>query len=352
LLARLGSALLLVLLVAGCTSFKLTPAATLDAPRFDVTPDRGDASTLFHVDAGALSKYDVLWDFGDGTLAGGGLAEHKYGFSDGVMTITMIVNDPASGRQVIATRTVTLGGGINQRPSVSLDASPSWAEVSKPVALTASASDGDNDPLSFLWTYTVLNGTAAGKDVVIPGKAGSNSISFDAAGKYEVKVRVRDPKGGEDSTTTEVDVSKRIPDRTLDLQHNGTLVAGTTQNTTASETLWAAPSPVPDTNVDAARYTFKLDYPASTLVFLTWNDTSTQGVWDMSLELRNADTNKTVFTSGHAPPTSPFAYNFTLAQPGHYEVIVRATTGAKIDYYLLIHANLYLTPDAVNAAEA
>ena len=72
----------------------------------------------------------------------------------------------------------------------------------------------------------------------------------------------------------------------------------------------------------------------------------------MSLELRNADTNKTVFTSGHAPPTSPFAYNFTLAQPGHYEVIVRATTGAKIDYYLLIHANLYLTPDAVNAAEA
>ncbi|MFA5861989.1 MAG: PKD domain-containing protein, partial [Candidatus Thermoplasmatota archaeon] len=220
-------AIVLALVGAGCTSkLGLTPAATLDKPAFGVSPAKGDANTTFHVDAGALSKYDITWDFGDGASAHGGTAEHKYGFTNGVMTITLLATDPASGKQAIATRTVTLGNGNNQKPSVSMSASPSWTEIRKTVTLNVRASDGDRDPLDYLWTYTVLSGgiaddghghvhgpdgkaAAAGQESILAENGTSNSVTFDAAGKYQVKVRARDPKNGEDAATTTIDVSKR-----------------------------------------------------------------------------------------------------------------------------------------------
>ncbi|MFA5860086.1 MAG: hypothetical protein WDA16_00180, partial [Candidatus Thermoplasmatota archaeon] len=150
------------------------------------------------------------------------------------------------------------------------------------------------------------------------------------------------------------------PERLFEARYNGTLVAGTgaPTNTSASEQLWGVPAPLPETNADAARYPYKLLYPASTIIVLTWNDTSTQGFWDLDLELRNMDTNKTVFTSARhpsaGPPPSgapPFEYNFTSQQPGNFEVIVRGVTGAQITYDLLVRANLLLTPELVAAVE-
>lgn len=371
-------ALVIALAGAGCTGkLALTPAATLEKPAFDVSPEKGDAATTFHVDAGALSKYEVAWDFGDGASAKGPTAEHKYGFTNGIMTITLLAADPVTGKQAIATRTITLGSGTNHDPRVSISASTVWTEIRKSVTLNAFGRDSDRDPLDHLWTYSVLSGGIAddghghvhgpdgkaastGQESVLAGNGSTNSVAFDAAGKYLVKVRVRDPKNGEDMATTTIDVSKHIPDRVLDIKYNGTLVAGTLapMNTSASETLWGVPGPAPDTFADAARYPYALLYPASTILVLTWNDTSTQGVWDLDLELRNTDTNKTVFRSAHhidaGPPphgAPPIEFNFTNQEPGHYVVIVRGVSGAKIQYDLLVHANLFVTPELVAANE-
>jgi hypothetical protein len=189
------------------------------------------------------------------------------------------------------------------------------------------------------------------QEVVMPGSGSTNSVAFDAPGKYAVKVRARDPKGAEATSEQLLDVSKHIPDSVLEVKFNGTLVAGTGGQKQASEELWVVPPPAPDTGLDAARHRYKLDYPASTIIILTWNDTSTQGAWDLDLELRNADTNKTVFKSEHRAPAAPFEFNFTQQEPGNYVVIIRNIAGAQVQYDLLVHANLMLTPELVAAVE-
>jgi hypothetical protein len=345
-------ALLLAATLGGCSS-SLLSHASIDAPAFDVSPDRGDATTTFHVDAGSWADgASVTWDFGDGATATGRAADHKYGFTNGAMTITLLATQ--GGKQGVATRTITLGTGVNAKPTLSMYAARSWIEVGKSVALNAHASDADGDPLALTWTTRA----AGGPETILPGGASTATASFDKPGKYAVTVRARDPKGGEAEATETLDVSKRIPDPSLDLKWNGTLVAGTGGQKQASEQAWIAPSPVPDTDVDAARHFYTLKYPASTVVFLVWNDTSTQGFWDLDLELRNATSNQTIFKSEHhvnpGPPpvgTAPFEYNFTQQPPGDYVIVVRAITGVKFDYTLLLHSSLQLTPELVAQTE-
>jgi hypothetical protein len=334
----------LALLTSGCTGTFLQPAATLDKPRFDVTPDHGDAQTVFHVDAGALSKYDDEWEFGDGTLARGPTADHAYGFTNGRMTITLLVTDNATGKQAIATRDVTLGTGVNSPPTVSLSADSSWVEVGQSVNLSTYASDPDRDPLQYDWSYA-----SGAQQIVLPGTGSDNVAVFNASGTYDVTVVARDPKGATASDHVSIDVSKHIPDRTYDRLYNGTLVVGTGGNASASEALWATPAP--DTDVDSARYLYNLDYPATTILVLTWNDTSTQGLWSLDLIVKDLDNNKTVMESDRSPPSPPYAFNFTQQDPGHYEVIVRGVTGVQIQYQLLIHCSLDFTPAMVAARE-
>lgn len=357
-------ALLLVLagLGAGCTD-KLSLSSVTgggDGP-FSVSPDKGDAGTTFHVETGASG--DVTWDFGDGTTATGRSADHKYGFSNGVMTITMIATG-ADGKQTISTKTVTLGTGANRPPTVSVSASPSWAEVRKAVNLTARGNDMDKDPISYLWTYRIVSGGVASdghdhvhegapaptaQEFVLPGADKTNSVTFDAPGKYVVKVRASDPKGGSATSETKVDVSKHIPDSVLDVKFSGTLVAGTGGQASASEKLWTTPAP--DTFVDAARHPYQLLYPGTTVIILTWNDTSGQGAFDLDLELRNADNGTTIFRSQTRAPAPAFEFNFTQQPPGSYEVVVRNVAGAQVKYDLLVHATLTITPELVAKAE-
>ena len=357
------AALLVLASLAGCTD-KLTLGNLTggdDGP-FSVSPDKGDAGTVFHVETDAAG--DVTWDFGDGTTATSKSADHKYGFSNGVMTITMIATG-ADGKQAISTRTVTLGTGANRPPTVSVSASPSWVEVRKTVNLTARGNDADKDPIAYLWTYRVVSGgvasdghdhvhegavpSSAAQEVVLPGADKANSVAFDAPGKYVVRVRATDPKGGSATSETTIDVSKHIPDSVFDAKFSGTLVAGTGGQASASEQLWVAPAP--DTSVDAARHAYQLLYPGTTVIVLTWNDTSGQGVFDLDLELRNADNGTTIFRSQTRAPAPAFEFNFTQQQPGNYEVVVRNVAGAQVVYNLLVHSSLTINPDLVAKVE-
>lgn len=332
------------LLAAGCTDkLGLGNAASIDDPTFTVEPESGDGSTLFKVDAGKLADgMEATWDFGDGTILSGRTAEHAYGFTNGEMTITLLLTK--DGKQGIETRTVKLGTGKNANPSARLTASPTWAEVGKAVTLDARPADADKDPLKVAWSKRE-DGQA--EVVALDATEGKTSLTFDKPGRYVVGVRVSDPKGGVASRNVTIDVSKRIPPREATFVWNGTLVAGTAGQGLA-EKAWVGPAP--DSNVDAARHVYEVKYPASTFVMLQWNDTSTQGAFDLDLEVRDS-ANKTVFKSETRAPAAPFEMNFTQQEPGAYTVIVRAVAGAKVDYTLTVYASLMLTPELVNRVE-
>lgn len=365
--ALVASLVVLAGALAGCTD-KLSLGSTT-AEDFTLEPTRGDKDTVFTVVAGSVADgRDVTWDWGDGTVSKGPRAEHRYGFSNGVMNVTMFV---AGDETVVASKTVTLGSGVNKPPTATARAQKSWVEVGKMVNVTATGSDGDRDPLKYLWTYTLVSGGGADDghghahgaapqvgEVLLESTTNRASVVFDAPGRYDVKVRVKDPKGGEAVANTTVDVSRQIPDAQVQTTFTGRLVAGTA-GAGVAEKAWV--DPAPDSHVDAARHPFTLKYPATVYVFLTWNDTSNASAYDLDMELRNADTGETVFKAEHhavnpaspGPPTPmpPLEINYTAVEPGNYEIVVRAFAGAQVDYAAQLFATLKLTPELVAAVE-
>lgn len=354
-----AGALSLVLLVAGlagCSDPLSFGSTGGDVDGFVVTPDRGDKTTEFRVQAAEeLRGRDLTWSFGDGTEAKGDEARHVYGFTNGVMTITLLARDE-SGVPQVATKTITLGNGENKPPTGTARAVKSWVAVGQPANLTATARDADGDPLTYLWSYTA--GESGGGQVVIPGSGAKTSVVFDAPGRYDVKVRIRDPKGGEATDAFTIDVSRTIPDARVETTFQGTLVAGT-GGAGVAEKAWV--DPAPDTYADAARHPYQLDYPATTYVLLMWNDTSNASAYDLDFEVRNAETGEVVATGarhavdpnapGAPTPMPPVEANFTTQEPGSYVIVVKAFTGARVDYQVHLFSTLHLTPELVAARE-
>lgn len=357
LLLRAGMVLVVVSAVAlsGCTS---SPGgllsfneATLEEPSFDLSPETGDKDTLFHVDSRGLGKkHNVTWDWGDGTFSYGAEAEHRYGFTNGQMTVTLIATSAEDGRQGIATRQLTLGDGLNKMPTVSARAQRTWIEVGQRTNLTATGSDSDRDPLTYFWSYQAAGAAA---ETTLDSNANRVPVEFAEPGVYDVKVRARDPKGGEAVANVTLTVSRDIPNTRFEQAFNGTVIAGTV-GAGASEKAWLASqagAPVPDTNVDSVRHRYTLLYPAYTLIFLTWTDTSGQGAIDLDLELRHAGNGTVIFTSATRAPAPAFEFNLTQQEPGDYDVVVRGVVAANVAYTALVQATLQITPDLVLAAE-
>lgn len=343
---RASALLVLAVLASGCTGLGIG-GASVDEPAFTVDPESGGKDTVFTVDAGKLAGgMRASWDFGDGTLAEGRTAKHAYNFTNGEMTMTLILTE--DGKQGLATRTVKLGTGKNAPPAARLTASPSWAEVGRTVTLDSRASDADKDPLRILWS---MRAEGASEVVALPSTDVKTSVTFDKPGRYVVTARVMDPKGGEATRNATLDVSKRIPASNLQLVWNGTLAAGT-GGAGVGEKVWGTPAPpqAGEAPVDSARHAYSLKYPASTFIILQWNDTSQQGAFDLDLELRDA-AGGTVFKSETRAPAAPVEFNVTQQEPGDYTVVVRAVAGAQVAYTLTVFATLQLTPELVNKVE-
>lgn len=355
-----AAALSLILLAAGLAgcSDPLSFGSTGDVDGFSVTPDRGDGKTEFHVQAAdELRGRDLTWTFGDGTEAKGDEARHAYGFTNGVMTITLIARDE-SGVPQIATRTVTLGTGENKPPTGTARAVKDWVAVGQPANLSANARDADGDTLTYLWSYTDASAAGSAAQVVIEGSGPRTSVVFDAPGRYDVKVRIRDPKGAEAIDNLTIDVSRTIPESRIETTFKGTLVAGT-GGAAVAEKAWVEPAP--DSYADAARHPYTLDYPATTYVVLQWNDTSNASAYDLDFEVRDAQTGEVVATGAHhavdpnapgAPtPLPPIEANFTTQEAGSYVIVVKAFSGARVDYEVFLFSTLHLTAELVAARE-
>lgn len=361
--------------LAGCTD-KLSFGSAADDGSFSLSPTEGDKDTTFRVSAPkALRTLNLTWEWGDGTRSYGVDAEHVYGFTNGVMPITLIATG-TEGLPQVATKTVTLGTGENALPTGSMAHTKTWVEAGRPVNLSVSnGRDADKDPLTYLWTYTVLSGGVAsdghdhdhggsapspqaGGETVIDGTTQRVAVTFDAPGTYDVKVRIRDPKGGEAVDNKTISVSKHIPATQLTIPFSGRLAAGTA-GTGVSEHAWN--DAAPDTFVDAGRHAFELKYPATTYLFLQWNDTTNASAFDLDLELRNAETgevlqkadNHAVNPAAPAPPTPLPAMEMTYGDipAGKYVIVVRAYTGAQVDYTVNLFATLRITPELVAQVE-
>ncbi|HEX2022563.1 MAG TPA: hypothetical protein VHH36_07605 [Candidatus Thermoplasmatota archaeon] len=375
--AVLPAAVVLASALAGCADPLSFGSTSGDGGLFTVSPDKGEKDTVFHVSASdAVRGRNLTWQFGDGTVAYGDEADHVYGFTNGVMTITLLVAGDGPVPEV-GTRTVTLGSGQNRVPTTTLTAAKRWVEVGQLSNFTARGNDADRDPMSYLWTYTLVSaapgggsdghgdhahGASAakpGEEVVVDTNASKAGIVFDAPGKYDVKVRVRDPKGGEAVQNVSVDVSRDIPDAQLEIPFTGTLVAGT-GGAGVSEKTWTLPADVPDTGADSVRHPFSIKYPATAYVILQWNDTSNASAYDLDLELRFAGNGTTIVKSErHAvnpeapgvPVGFPLEMNYTALAPDDYIVVVRAFSGAQIQYLVTVYLTQHLTPELVAAAE-
>lgn len=352
------------LALAGCTDKLSFSSASFEEPGFELSPAEGDADTEFRVSVKGLDAYNLTWDWGDGKFSYGAEASHVYGFTNGLMTVTLLVTD-ASGEQNFATRQVSLGSGENKPPTVTLRAGKSWVEVDEAVTLTATGRDRDGDPLAYHMTYAPapMDGPV---DVarqqplsVVDGKA---NATFPEPGRYLVHVRALDPKGGAAEAQTFLNVSRVIPSSVFEATFEGTIKAGTFGNG-VSEKAWGTPAP--DTEIDAVRHPYALKYPGYTVLFLQWNDTAAaqtgMSAMDLDLELRSADTGEVLWKSENHPvntsapgaptPLPPVEFATGLQEPGNYHVVVRGYAAADVPYTLLLRSSLMLTPERVAAVE-
>ncbi len=171
---------------APTVSLSATPASG-DAPlTVDFSADAQDA------DGDTLS---YLWDFGNGDTALSGTSQSVTYDEAGDYTATVMVMD-GNGGQATDEITVTVGGDDdggggggtdNEAPTVTLSASPTEGDAPLTVALTASATDAENDELTYMWDFgngeTALDGS-------------TQSVTYDAAGRYTATVVVTDGNGG------------------------------------------------------------------------------------------------------------------------------------------------------------
>ncbi|HET9838497.1 MAG TPA: OmpA family protein [Candidatus Angelobacter sp.] len=139
------------------------------------------------------------WAATGGTVDGTG-AETRWnpsGVKEGSYTVTVTCDDGRGGT-ANATANIEVAPKPNQPPKItSCAANPPTIQVGATSTITTTASDPDNDPLTY--TYTTSGGRITGSGA---------SVQFDskgaAPGTYTVNCHVNDGRGGEDSANTQV----------------------------------------------------------------------------------------------------------------------------------------------------
>jgi len=145
-----------------------------------------------------------------GTVEGTG-AEARWnptGVQPGKQTITVTVDDGRGGTATSSTD-VTVEEKPNTPPTISCAANPATITAGQRATITATASDADNDKLTY--SYKASGGTVSGTD---------STAQFDstglAPGNYTITCHVSDGRGGETDATTQVTVQPAIEQKQLE----------------------------------------------------------------------------------------------------------------------------------------
>ncbi|UCG34096.1 MAG: PKD domain-containing protein [Phycisphaerales bacterium] len=158
-----------------------------------------------------IDRYD--WHYGDGgTCADCGPGPLVYTYNtdapdpEGYYTATLTVTDTLG---VSETDTARIYAG-NQAPTAAITTNPSPPTVTREedIIFQATTNDPDGDPLDILWDFDDSNGV----DPANPDATGAMvTHDYDTEGTYTVTLTVDDRKGGVDTDTVQVTVTRNDP---------------------------------------------------------------------------------------------------------------------------------------------
>ncbi len=130
------------------------------------------------------------WTASNGVIQGSGpdVQWNSAGTTVGTSTVRLHVTDEQAGMADCSSE-IQVAAKPNQPPTISCAASADSVVVNESAQITATASDPDNDPLTYAWTAT-------GGQIVGTGSSVTWNTAGIAPGTYTIKGNVNDGRGG------------------------------------------------------------------------------------------------------------------------------------------------------------
>lgn len=155
----------------------------------DTVVETGTVTSLFSkVQSGDSPDLNYTWSATDGVLnVNGGTGQWTApSGTTGSVTFQLIVTD-GNGLADTATFELAVVSEINKAPLVTINKTESYTVPSGKLSIQAAASDPNNDPLTYEWTFSAgaFSGTGSQVEWTAP----------TAPGIYEIKVQVSDDEG-------------------------------------------------------------------------------------------------------------------------------------------------------------
>ena len=231
----------------------------------------------------------------------------------GTFPLTFTVNDghtTASAHVTVTTQNTAPSAGT-------ITVSPSSVYRTQTATLTSTASDPDNDPLTYNWTITPSTGYT-----LTDGTSATATFSATTLGTYTVTLTVTDPSGATATATSSIVVYNRQPTATPSADEGPSQYAGATFHLHANAN-------DPD-SADTLSYTWTLDAHPTGAYTLTGADTAnpvlttstSPGDWNFTLTVTDGNPSNgtlivpfTVTTTNSTLPTAAFTFTPDNALP-------------------------------------
>jgi outer membrane protein OmpA-like peptidoglycan-associated protein/opacity protein-like surface antigen len=182
------------------------PVATCSAESKRIYAGSGEMINIHgHANDPDNDPLSYSWRSESGTVEGSGsdVRWNSSGVAQGTYKINLHVDD---GRGGVAdcSADVLVEPPANHPPTVSCSANQGSVAVGEPVSVTATASDSDNDPLTYSWN------TSGGR-IIGTGAAVKLDTSGLATNRYTITGQVNDGRGGTADCSVNVDVDAPTP---------------------------------------------------------------------------------------------------------------------------------------------